>query len=420
MKNFLETKKLQLNCLTPVHIGSGSKLNKNEYIFDKNNGIVYLLQQNKWLEFLYNYEPETPKQKINTTSIKGFEALAQAMGCKTKDFLQEYKKFIINNAGSKNPKSLYQWCRDNDIKMSAAAKCALAETYISSEKNDLNDMMPFVRHADGSIYIPGSSIKGAVRTALLYEMIKKAPQYNSWQRELKNINPHDKKTYGKLAKTIEKAVFNKYTGFFDNKGVVTDARADIMRGLRIGDAELCDKGTKTQIYRKYDISLHKNKQGESVRKLPLYRECAPSGSNFEFAVTLEKQFLQGIGINSIEDVLKITNSYVDEIIDMEKGVFDQYGEYWNGKENMANIIIGGGTGFLTKTIIYALLPRQEAVNVVKNYLDSAFTIYDRKAHGRIPAHNHKMIDTKLSPRTLKVAGDMNKMYHMGLGQIVMN
>lgn len=408
MNEFLQTKKMQLKCLAPIHIGSGNKLSKNEYIFDENKGIIYLLQQNKWLQFLQAFNPANEKKEASSKSgsqIKGFAALAQVLGHKSKEYLQEYKKYIIRNARSEKPLSLYQWCINNDIKMTDAAACALAKTYIKSDKNDLNDMMPFMRQADGNIYIPGSSIKGAIRTALLYKLVKTAPQYKSWQRSLQQIRPSEKKDYERLAKEIEQAVFYKYEGFNDKGRTVTDARADIMRGLRISDA--CINGdVKTQVYRKYDISLYKNKRGEAVRKLPLYRECAPINTSFSFAMTVEKQFMQSSGINSIEDVLQIMADYTAEIVSLEKEVFNAYGQYWNGRENMANIIIGGGSGFLTKTIIYSLLPRMEAVNVVKNYLDYKFK-----------KHKHNILDRQVSPRTLKVAGDINNMYHIGLGLI---
>ncbi|WP_196593204.1 type III-A CRISPR-associated RAMP protein Csm5 [Pectinatus sottacetonis] len=408
MNEFLQTKKMQLKCLAPIHIGSGNKLSKNEYIFAKSKGIIYLLQQNKWLQFLQNFNPANGKKGALSESkaqIKDFAALAQALGHKSKDYLQEYKKYIIRNAGNGKPLPLYQWCIDNDIKMTDAASCALAQTYIKSDKNDLNDMMPFMRQADGSIYIPGSSIKGAIRTALLYKQVKTAPQYKSWQRSLQQIRPSAKKDFDNLAKEIERAVFYKYRGFTDKGRCVTDARADIMRGLRIGDA--CVNGAvKTQVYRKCDISLYKDKQGEAVKKLPLYRECVPIDTSFSFAMTVEKQFMQACGVNSIEDVLQIMADYTAEIVSLEKEVFNAYGQYWNGRENMANIIIGGGSGFLTKTIIYSLLPRMEAVNVVKNYLDYKFK-----------KHKHNILDRQVSPRTLKVAGDINNMYHIGLGLI---
>lgn len=421
MKDFLETKTLRLKCQTPIHIGSGDKLNKNEYVFDSKKGIVYLLRQDKWFKFLNTYQQAeniSPNDKRNRgKKANSFEELARLMGHKTKDFLQEYKKFIKNNAVRENKQSLYDWCSENEIDMNEVNKCALSKAYINSEKKDLNDMMPFVRHADGHIYVPGSSIKGAIRTALLCLQIKNAAQYKSWQANLENINQNDKKQYGNLAKEIEKTIFSNYMGTADRDA---NAGINIMRGLRVSDAELCDKAVKTRIYRKYDISLHKDKLGETVKKLPLYRECAPAGCEFVFTISIEKQLMRLIGINSIEDIIAKAAEQTNNIISIEKDVFGQYKEYWNGKENMADIIIGGGTGFLTKTIVYSLLPRQEAVRVVSAYLDKVFTIRKKGLKYPVPMHNHKLFDKKLSPRTLKVAGDSNYMYHMGLCQLIMN
>ncbi|WP_196611056.1 hypothetical protein [Pectinatus brassicae] len=56
--------------------------------------------------------------------------------------------------------------------------------------------------------------------------------------------------------------------------------------------------------------------------------------------------MQSSGINSIEDVLQIMADYTAEIVSLEKEVFNDYGRrYWDGRENMANIIIGGAVGF---------------------------------------------------------------------------
>ena len=73
--------------------------------------------------------------------------------------------------------------------MAEVEKCSLVKTKIGSDKKDLNDLHPFMRHPDGTVYIPGSSIKGAMRTALLFSEVKNSAQRQTWWNSFKNI-PH--------------------------------------------------------------------------------------------------------------------------------------------------------------------------------------------------------------------------------------
>jgi CRISPR-associated protein Csm5 len=41
----------------------------------------------------------------------------------------------------------------------------------------LTDLRPMIRNANGQFYIPGSSIKGAMRTAIAYHLLKNADQF---------------------------------------------------------------------------------------------------------------------------------------------------------------------------------------------------------------------------------------------------
>ncbi|NER01049.1 MAG: type III-A CRISPR-associated RAMP protein Csm5, partial [Cyanothece sp. SIO2G6] len=45
----------------------------------------------------------------------------------------------------------------------------------------ISDLRPMIRNGLGEIYIPGSSIKGAIRTAIAYHLIKHADQYSDFQ-----------------------------------------------------------------------------------------------------------------------------------------------------------------------------------------------------------------------------------------------
>lgn len=418
MNDFIETKIVHLKCLSPIHIGSGDKLDKNQYVFDKDRGIVYLLKMNQWLNFLTKEGTKSVTNiKSNNKSLGSFTELGHVLGHKSNALIESYKNFIFNR---KKGQFLYCWCVDNEISINKLDTCCFAKAYIASDKKDLNDLMPLIRHIDGSVYIPGSSIKGAMRTALLCYLIKKSPACESWRDTLRKIinsvnQRNIDKYYKCFANKIEQLIFYKCKEY---DPALQNARADIMRGLRISDAK-CHRNIKTKIYRKVDISLHKGKTG-NIKKLPLYREYIPSETEFTFTITVEKQFMKMIGINNVNELIKTITWQTNKIIDLEKSVFNEYDKCWSGVENEANLIMGGGAGFLSKTIMYSILPKAEAVNAVKSYLDLAFSSYNKRLHKRMPKHKHVLLDRELSPRTLKVAGDINTLQQIGLVKLTVD
>ena len=52
--NEYETKTLHLSCLGPLHIGSGGegKLNKTQYVFDREELRLYFINESAWVAFL--------------------------------------------------------------------------------------------------------------------------------------------------------------------------------------------------------------------------------------------------------------------------------------------------------------------------------------------------------------------------------
>jgi len=86
------------------------------------------------------------------------------------------------------------------------------------------------------------------------------------------------------------------------------------------------------------------------------------------------------------------------------------------KINPENVLeIGGGTGFLAKTLVYALADSdEEAREFIAAYLDEQFAARDRRTGRYESTHKHKQFDRTLSPRTLKRAVMGQNDWIMGL------
>jgi CRISPR-associated protein Csm5 len=382
-QDYLERKEYEIECISPVHIGSGEVLRAFEYLYDYKSQTVYFIDESKWIRFLYDHR-----------------------------LMDDFAQYIDRNASRmKQSKSfhgdyVWDWLRKKEINAdelhSLGKTCSPAATNNKLfDKGSLNDIARNVVLADGNPYIPGSSIKGALRTGILYALIKAEPQkYEHFWNEIKR----DMKCRNHISEVVERTAFSKLT---IPKERAADAIKSVMRGLLVSDAVCLDGHHDTVILQKVDASTAENKAHETEKSLPVFRECIPSGTKLRFSVTLDKHMLEPIGISTIDDVFGMYKAFMQDGLSIQKEVFGRdYPDEFRMAED-ADMMLGGGTGFLTKTVFYGLAPSiVEGKAVLADYLDSKF---QKKL-----AHDHKLLDNRISPRTLKLTRTRTARSIMGL------
>ena len=95
---------------------------------------------------------------------------------------------------------------------------------------------------------------------------------------------------------------------------------------------------------------------------------------------------------------------------MEKRHFgrEYKGEF--AESELADVLLGGGTGFFAKTVYYALAPEKEGQKVLAGFFDHVlFTNRN--------CHHHQQKDDGLTPRTLKLAWADNDRWILGLASV---
>jgi CRISPR-associated protein Csm5 len=128
---------LDLRVKSPIHIGTREgRLGATEFVFE--SGRVYLVDEN--LLGLFLKERNLIDQFVMEVKKGPFQ-----MG----DFLEKFGKL-------KGQSDLERVCRIS----------------IQGGHQSMQDFRPFVRDGSGTVYIPGTSIKGVFRTAVLYRMLK--------------------------------------------------------------------------------------------------------------------------------------------------------------------------------------------------------------------------------------------------------
>jgi CRISPR/Cas system CSM-associated protein Csm5 (group 7 of RAMP superfamily) len=226
------TYNLKLKVLTPLFIGSGKEkdwvkgfdfivLNENLYIFNQNKLFNYL--NNKKL--LEEYVEIISKKQYKYYEIEKF-----------------FREHIGNNL--------------EDIAEATYNNCSVTTSEIKS----------FIRDGMGNAYIPGSSIKGAIRSVLFNKL------YNAHKNHIKN---NDKNEYIKLA-----------LGDFDKS---------IMRYIRPYDVYEIDDFLSILDVKLYNVKDKDNKSPSQTKKIGITVECLYPFDDikpFNFQLNIAEPFLE--------------------------------------------------------------------------------------------------------------------------------
>lgn len=234
---------IKLTTLTPVFIGSGEVLSPySDYIYD--NGFVYIIDAQK-VNKLFKENP-----KLINIFVNGVR----------KDTNNEEDKYTL--------KKIFQ--NENiDFKNFVKTKIKV--------KGDIKNIKinKFIE-SGGRKYIPGSSIKGAIRTAILFDILNKDSKLKDYFFELienlKNIN--DKRSLKDEEKKISK-IDNKILNDGDN----------LLRYLYIGDSDFFnDSVTEILLARRYSLkNQSKNKRAGN----PIVYESISEGLEVNFRISLK-------------------------------------------------------------------------------------------------------------------------------------
>ncbi|MCD8180965.1 MAG: type III-A CRISPR-associated RAMP protein Csm5 [Firmicutes bacterium] len=339
--------KIKLTALAPIFIGSGRKINKCEYVFANNK--VYVIDPDKLMDVII---------KRNLT--------------------QRYINFM--SRGGENVR-LKSWLDSAGIKdyQSIAAYTLTGMRNI----NDRNGIQAFIKDAYNRPYIPGSSLKGMLRSVILWNevysndgRVKKTAR-NAAAAARTSDGKHIKKELAKHSDELERMFFTEE---------IDKTRVSNMRGLSISDSKPFALGDLT-LCEKIDIS-------DKGRKKPIniMRECIKPGVIVEFDMTVDERIFK----YSLADLRRMIEDYSIDYSNIVTYAFV------DNEEEKNALFLGGGAGYFSKTVTYSLFDEDGAVEFARNYL--------RKTTPR--KHKHEN-DYNISPHMRKCTIYNGETYEMG-------
>ncbi len=371
MNDFLNKYKLKICALSPIHIGNGEKIGAREYIY---------------LDRL---------QKVIIPDMKKMQAALSAKGK-----VQSFYEYML--AEKKEPLGSWlfrQGYRTADYRAWKRYELDSADAFReeAGKSKSSRDILCFVKDAYGKPYVPGSSLKGMLRTALLaWEIQRSADSCQQVKREIREglTPPFRVKKERYLSKEVKKLEVNTFHRL-NREGTRTfDAVNDCLSGLIVSDSDpipqekliLCEK-----------VDLHTD--GEE-RVIPLFREALAPGTEIMFTISLDHTVCP-YTLENILEALECFNTICYQSF---------YSRFKRGSDQPGTVWLGGGVGFAAKTVSYPLFGR-EGVRVTNEiYKNTLGNVYFKHGHAGDIAQG-------VSPHICKCTRYNGKLYDMGMGRI---
>ena len=385
MSNRIDHAQLLLTVVSPTNIGGHEKLTTKDYMYNYDAGEVYLLNNYEWFRFLARHNK-----------------------------LAEFEAYMQDEMVRPNGRTMYDWAKNaigvsqltKDTLGSAIGSIMKSSIYNKGHKNSLNDITPQIRGANGDVYIPGSSIKGVIDSAIISHMLRNNKVFRSnVQRELRKVlDVYKRKNARSLFKDIFKMVnlaILKHIHVLTNnegkpfKGILASA----FRGVSVSDAMPIGV-IKTEVLKKEDSCVEE----DGTHDISVHRECILPDQQFSFTLTLDTAMTKEIGITSINQVLDILQEDFDATHKLLASKFKKVNPSIFKALEPANAYIGSNTGFVQKTIIMAAFTDDEktGIDIIRAILD----VNLQKAE-----HDRK--DTVMAPRAIKLVKWNGNYYEMG-------
>ena len=324
-----EIYKCEAKILSPVHIGSGEKYTASEYIKSKGKTkkgtILNIIKRIKVSDYFISLDDD-----------------------KKDDFLRDLSNpnFNLKDFDKKIPNSFVKYRCINRSKKEIAPTQDIAEAIKTLDE----------------VYIPGSSIKGAIKSAVLYRVLDDDAISTIANKVLRNNGRVDNREYTKFMNRI-----------FSSNKAPTPAQGDIMKFLQVSDTStiksptVYDVATVMASFRKgHNEFYSRNKRTHEPTLSFLETIDRPNRLSFEIRNNYDYDVFKRLGLDGKKDLIDISNIkksifiFSKSLINNELEFAEDYNidylyKFYSNleKENTMDapvIKIGAGSGFLSTTV----------------------------------------------------------------------
>jgi CRISPR-associated protein Csm5 len=278
---------------------------------------------------------------------------------------------------------LGMWLKKNRVSEEEYMKCVRYHLDCGDAQLDTHSklaVMECIKDAYELPYIPGSSLKGMLRTILLaYDIEKNPGKYDDIRKSIEANSTRRAGRNAYLSKETSQmeALLYRTLGRPDTRPA--DAVNDIMSGMIAGDSKPLSLDDLVLCQR---TELHTD--GEE-KKLNVLRECIKPGTSIHFELTIDTSVCPFSQDDIMQAIEYFSKMYYDSFL-RRYSVIQKPEQY--------SVWLGGGAGFVSKTEVYPLFGDFKGVDI-------AVDIF--KATGVPETHKHYQDRRlKVSPHICKV------------------
>jgi len=338
----IEKADILLTTLSPLHIkGSGREYGWGLVKENTEDSYAYVIDQTKLMNFL-------TRQGLARAFTKAFST--------PDSFREQTLSTFLQDEGLLTQQNLEE--------ISSAATVSKPERF-------------FIRDAQEQVVIPGTSIKGGLRTAVAYKVLWVEKQKDGKKFLSKNEEyvKQRLRTYRTLRTRGNKERFRKTFAEARMKAIFGDEpHRDLFRAVKVSDA-FPDKAPGMETIKVVCISqaasaYYSKHPRNPNRDIQIPCECLPQGTCARFSITLDQNTLKQWSeeqqkpppFRNVADLIEIARDFAIAQWDCESKFLDsahsgidlrQLREFYKG-EKVACLRLGWGTGLLGTTIDHLL------------------------------------------------------------------
>ena len=335
-----ERKRLKLIVKSPIHIGSvEQKITRFDFIH--HGQYVYPISVDRLSVFLH-------KKNLITSYVTAVEREGSRFNLA--DFLRSKGVQI----------------KTEDLEMLSNKR----KIRVLADISRIQEFRPFIRDGFGVPYIPGTSIKGVIRTALLYNVLKnfKENKRDYFKREVEERISNDIETEMKKEprrrnrREFFKWANEKWLEGFVLRDKSRSPNTDWLKMLHISDAY--SVGSIETVLIPANILKRENnewayKMENNVNKTTIWVECIPENTIYEFDVLWDKKLLEEFKREnravhlpeSLDGILGQVRSWAKDVFEFEKNFSTTHNLKSWYESSPSNFRIGFGSGMTSTTMI---------------------------------------------------------------------
>lgn len=300
---------VKLTVLGPLFIGSGKNLQKSEYVYDGKS--IYVMD-----------------------TVKLFQGLNQ------RKLLNRFSEGMMKS----NSFDLYKFFENNRIRPSEYKQWAKYEFPCRISKN--TQIAACIKDAYNMPYVPGSSLKGAIRNAVLNSLVYGSDEFSDIADKVEREEFRMRNRYlSQPAEELDARLFNTLGRDEKNRKKAVN---DIFSGLRISDSKPLATNSLT-LSQKLDIFPQNNPQKNTLN---IHRECIMPGTVIELTAEIDTAVFP-------YDAQRLAN-FIEKTYNIQyKHFLSHFPAAENQGAGKTLLYLGGGTGFVSKTAVHSLYSDNE-------------------------------------------------------------